>query len=68
MSIDSAVIRIAHEESVDQAELGDTLLMPRLADDAPQSIYVDAIREYANEEPTMDELIDNETDSIVRLF
>lgn len=68
LSIDAAVTRIAHQESVDHSGLGDILLLNRLADDAPQSIYLDVIKEVAREEPTMEELIENQAGAISRYF
>ena len=68
LSIDAAVTRIAHEESVDQVGLEDALIVRRLADDAPQSIYLDVINEAAREEPTMEELIEGRKEAITRYF
>ncbi len=68
LSIDAAVTRVAHEESVDQFGLGDILLLNRLADDAPQSMYLDVIKEVAREEPTIEDLIENQAEAISRSF
>ena len=68
LSIDAGVTRVAHEESVDQVGLGDALLIRRLADEAPQLVYLDSLKEVALEEPTMEEIIDDQKESITRYF
>ena len=68
LSIDAGVTRVAHEESVEQVGLGDALLISGLADEAPQSVYLDSLKEVASEEPTMEELIDGQEEAITRYF